>query len=1091
MENPVPMAAAPPAAPGSPSSSVGERAVEGRAKILRWGNMPIDTFAPSSRHGHCSAIIGDGMYVFGGMENANRTNSTVVLDLKSKRWSRPMCDGTDRDTSEANANFGDTQVKPLPPPRTHCAHFIYGPHLYIHGGEGASLPPSERHNKDDHHLPETDDDLNAAFSNKKQFVEITVLSDARPPRTCMDDMWMLDTSKRPLSWELIPTALSPLPRKLHTTAIASHLGEAVVILFGGAPSGRKDPSNALYWVEAASLEGVGGKAKVAMWNRAAAKGAPPAPRYGHTCTRLTINKLAVFGGSGSNGELYNDIAILDTENFVWSIVGSWIGKEPAGRFGHAAFAVSSYDDRVDEQAYVGSHSTDVDSSSLIIFGGACLSSKEDAKSRKKFRRTKRRDGHVVYSHDLHAFDFATKEWRTVRSGVTHPNARYDMGLAISAEYGSSNLLGPADPHAPTLTGANLNPNIERDGGRYAVLWGGFNAVSVAGDVWAVSLEWENAGCGGDDPAEFELRGADFGSLVREGNGNRMIGSASEPTLLAGSASNQTLSSSASTVRFHPATKDAGTGAGAGAGAMGMSHSASAKDILIAEGVDVESIEKALINFKREKIIASKEAAEERQERIKLENIIKSLEDSLKELEEKKKEAEESAGDEATILRQRIETQERTIADLKMQVKEQQQLMLQMDMSRIEELGVLRHVKGARIEAMVDKGQDTVEEWRLVPIKMNIDTDVQVDVAELGEGGEITLAMVKAGEEELKEAHRKKELSTWVKDKKVVDGEEVVECGGVEGKELGFADHILANSPRKGVVSARSALASSRSSNRPLSVRIQEPGVGEEVVEEEVAEEVGAQVEGVKGGKGMDESVNPRSRTPPESETARLTVVPSYTGGQGEGLEGVGVDESSRPPTAETQIVNETNLSNPFSDAFTNLPEMECTLPPPELLATSRTGVSDMSDSILETGRLTTGIAAEGEDLLKFTYKQKATVDDSYLTAKPTKVKVAAVSTLQSTWRRRLAMSVYSSKLSEFEERKKLERLESMKADESEDEEYNALVDENEHLHIQNVKMTQTMERMMRELEQLKGKVKEEEDVVEGHGGHGGKKSRKK
>ena len=165
------MAAAPPAAPGSPSSSVGERAVEGRAKILRWGNMPIDTFAPSSRHGHCSAIIGDGMYVFGGMENANRTNSTVVLDLKSKRWSRPMCDGTDRDTSEANANFGDTQVKPLPPPRTHCAHFIYGPHLYIHGGEGASLPPSERHNKDDHHLPETDDDLNAAFSNKKQVSE--------------------------------------------------------------------------------------------------------------------------------------------------------------------------------------------------------------------------------------------------------------------------------------------------------------------------------------------------------------------------------------------------------------------------------------------------------------------------------------------------------------------------------------------------------------------------------------------------------------------------------------------------------------------------------------------------------------------------------------------------------------------------------------------------------------------------------------------------------------------------------------------------------------------------------------------------------
>ena len=138
---------------------------------------------------------------------------------------------------------------------------------------------------------------------------------------------MLDTSKTPLTWELIPTALSPLPRKSHATCVASHCGTAVVILFGGAPSGRKDPSNALYWVESASLEGHNNKAKVAMWNRAAAKGAPPAPRYGHSCTRITINKLAVFGGSGSNGELYNDVAILDTENFVWSIVGGWIGKE--------------------------------------------------------------------------------------------------------------------------------------------------------------------------------------------------------------------------------------------------------------------------------------------------------------------------------------------------------------------------------------------------------------------------------------------------------------------------------------------------------------------------------------------------------------------------------------------------------------------------------------------------------------------------------------------------------------------------------------------------------------------------------------------
>ena len=91
----------------------------------------------------------------------------------------------------------------------------------------------------------------------------------------------------------------------------------------------------------------------------------------------------------------------------------------------------------------------------------------------------------MYSHDLHAFSFGSKSWRTVRSGVTHPNPRYDMTLAVSSEFGSSALLGPADPPAARLSGVGLSDNVERDGGRYAVLWGGFNSVSVAGDVWAM------------------------------------------------------------------------------------------------------------------------------------------------------------------------------------------------------------------------------------------------------------------------------------------------------------------------------------------------------------------------------------------------------------------------------------------------------------------------------------------------------------------------------------------------------------------------------------------------------------------------------
>ena len=89
----------------------------------------------------------------------------------------------------------------------------------------------------------------------------TVLSDNRPPRTCLDDCWCLNTSSFPLTWKNIPSKLSPLPRKSHTTTVASHEGNACVILFGGAPSGKKAPSNALYWVRIADLEGSEGEAE--------------------------------------------------------------------------------------------------------------------------------------------------------------------------------------------------------------------------------------------------------------------------------------------------------------------------------------------------------------------------------------------------------------------------------------------------------------------------------------------------------------------------------------------------------------------------------------------------------------------------------------------------------------------------------------------------------------------------------------------------------------------------------------------------------------------------------------------------------------
>lgn len=255
-----------------------------RERILRWGKLPITTFQPSNRHGHCGALVGDSLYVIGGMEAANRTNKTAVLNTVTKKWTQPLCDGTGRDVTDLKGEPHqgkeegkvDAKPQPLPPPRVHAASFVWGPSIYIHGGEGASYLPvkNDRGSDADMYLPEGMEDLNEAFTMKKQFIEKVVLSDTRPPRTCLDDCWVLDTSKHPLAWRSIPSKLSPLPRKSHTCSVVSHDNFAIVLLFAGAPSGRKEPSNALYWVRVSDLEGEGGgsmgevsSSRMALWHR--------------------------------------------------------------------------------------------------------------------------------------------------------------------------------------------------------------------------------------------------------------------------------------------------------------------------------------------------------------------------------------------------------------------------------------------------------------------------------------------------------------------------------------------------------------------------------------------------------------------------------------------------------------------------------------------------------------------------------------------------------------------------------------------------------------------------------------------------------
>ena len=100
--------------------------------------------------------------------------------------------------------------------------------------------------------------------------------------------------------------LAPLGRKGHTAAVVRLVGEPCVLIFGGAPAGRRGLSNAIYSVSLALLSAGAG-----TWERHRPSGTAPAPRHGHTLTPVEGGKrLVLFGGVAESGELLGDIQVM-------------------------------------------------------------------------------------------------------------------------------------------------------------------------------------------------------------------------------------------------------------------------------------------------------------------------------------------------------------------------------------------------------------------------------------------------------------------------------------------------------------------------------------------------------------------------------------------------------------------------------------------------------------------------------------------------------------------------------------------------------------------------------------------------------------
>lgn len=88
-----------------------------KEKVVAWRKVKMEGWAPGARQGHCACVVGGKIYVFGGMEGAKRTNSTMAFDLKARKWQRIKVSGH------------------VPSPRCYASSWSSGSRFYVHGGE--------------------------------------------------------------------------------------------------------------------------------------------------------------------------------------------------------------------------------------------------------------------------------------------------------------------------------------------------------------------------------------------------------------------------------------------------------------------------------------------------------------------------------------------------------------------------------------------------------------------------------------------------------------------------------------------------------------------------------------------------------------------------------------------------------------------------------------------------------------------------------------------------------------------------------------------------------------------------------------------
>lgn len=286
--------------------------------------------APAPRFGHTTTLVGNNRVVlFGGATGDSGrytiTADAYLLEVVTNTWSRIVSEGGTVPSARA----------------AHAAACVDHSQMVVYGGAtgGGSLSSDELYL------------LDIRSNERTQWMSVPVLGYTpgrryghsmvfnKPLLTVFggntgqqaeNDIWVLDVERSPFQWTEVTVmhARCPLPRVYHSAEVCREGPAAgMMVVFGG-----RTPDNR-------SLKDIWGlrQHRDGRWDWVEAptkRGAPPEPRFQHTCIFMN-SKLLIVGGRGSDVNKPLPTAVYDTETCEWRNVAS------VNRFRHSCWGMGN------------------------------------------------------------------------------------------------------------------------------------------------------------------------------------------------------------------------------------------------------------------------------------------------------------------------------------------------------------------------------------------------------------------------------------------------------------------------------------------------------------------------------------------------------------------------------------------------------------------------------------------------------------------------------------------------------------------------------------------------------------------------------